>query len=109
MHPRAQRLGHALPAGKLHPRIRQRRLGRRRRAVPSAVEQALLADAALVRASALFDAGWYIASHPALAESGGDPVLHYVAKGAAAGADPGPYFESAACRAAHPGCKPRVS
>jgi hypothetical protein len=80
------------------------RLRPRRRAVPSAVEQALLADAALVRASALFDAGWYIASHPALAESGGDPVLHYVAKGAAAGADPGPYFDSAAYRAAHPGC-----
>ncbi len=64
----------------------------------------MLADAALVRSSALFDAGWYIASHPALAETGGDPVLHYVAKGAAAGADPGPYFDSAAYRAAHPAC-----
>jgi hypothetical protein len=75
-----------------------------RRAEPTAAERLLLADAALVRASGLFDAGWYIASHPALAGSGADPVLHYVAAGAASGADPGPYFDTAAYRAAHPDC-----
>jgi hypothetical protein len=80
------------------------RLRPRRRAQPTKAEAAMLADAALVRSSALFDAGWYIASHPALAEAGGDPVLHYVATGASAGADPGPYFDSAAYRAAHPEC-----
>jgi hypothetical protein len=80
------------------------RLRPRRRAEPTSAERAMLADAALVRSSALFDAGWYIASHPALAESGADPVLHYVAKGASSGADPGPYFDSAAYRAAHPAC-----
>ena len=80
------------------------RLRRKPKPVPTKAEQHYLADAALVRTSALFDAGWYIASHPSLAESGSDPVLHYVLHGAPAGADPGPYFDSAAYRAAHPDC-----
>jgi hypothetical protein len=67
-----------------------------------AAEQALLADAALIRASAVFEAEWYIACHPALAKSGADPVLHYLLHGEPAGASPGPGFDIAAYRAAHP-------
>jgi hypothetical protein len=78
------------------------RLRPRRKIAASKSEQQQLADAALVRDSPLFDAAWYIASHPELAASGADPVLHYVLQGAAAGADPGPWFDSAAYRTAHP-------
>ncbi len=56
----------------------------------------------LLRASPLFDAAWYIASHPELAASGADPVRHYLEQGAAAGDDPGPWFDSAAYRRDHP-------
>jgi hypothetical protein len=76
---------------------------RGRIAAPSAAERALVEDAALVRRSPLFDAAWYIASQPDLARSGGDPVWHYLLHGAAAGADPGPWFDTQAYRAAHPG------
>jgi hypothetical protein len=75
---------------------------RRRAAPPDRSERTLLADAALIRASGLFDPAWYIASQPDLAGSGLDPVWHYLLRGAAAGADPGPYFDSAAYRAEHP-------
>jgi hypothetical protein len=73
-----------------------------RRGGASGAERRLLADAALIRGSTLFDPGWYIACHPDLARSGDDPVWHYVVRGAAEGADPGPYFDAAAYRAAHP-------
>jgi hypothetical protein len=69
---------------------------------PGSVERQHLADASLIRASPLFDAGWYIACHTELADTGADPVWHYVLRGAPAGADPGPYFDTAAYRAAHP-------
>jgi hypothetical protein len=68
----------------------------------SKAERALLADAALVRTSRHFDAAWYIASHPELAETGADPVWHYVLRGAAAGAEPGPYFDSKPWREKYP-------
>jgi hypothetical protein len=78
------------------------RLGRRswfaRRRGPTKAEKRLLEDAALIRKSRHFDAAWYIASHPDLAERGDDPVWHYVLRGAAAGAEPGPYFDSAPWR-----------
>jgi hypothetical protein len=79
---------------------------RGRRSYPTRAERLLLADAALVRGSRHFDAAWYIASHPELAETGGDPVWHYVLRGAAAGAEPGPYFDSAPWRAAAPDRNP---
>jgi hypothetical protein len=69
---------------------------------PSAEERALLADAATIRASAAFEPDWYIACHPELAASGADPVLHYLVRGEAGGAAPGPWFDVAAYRAAHP-------
>jgi hypothetical protein len=80
----------------------RRRFWQRRRA---AVPPAILADTALVRASQLFDAAWYVASQPELA--GGppvDPVFHYVLVGGPRGADPGPWFETASYLADHPDC-----
>lgn len=63
----------------------------------------VIADAVLVRASHLFDAAWYVASQPELAQfSALDPVFHYIVVGSARGADPGPWFDSAAYVAAHP-------
>ncbi len=67
---------------------------------------ALLRDAALVRASPLFDAAWYAASIPELSQAPLDPVFHYLLVGAAQGADPGPWFDSAAYRASHPELAP---
>ncbi len=63
---------------------------------------ALLADTALVRASPLFDAAWYVASTPELAEAAVDPVFHYVLVGTLRGADPGPWFDTASYVASHP-------
>ncbi len=56
----------------------------------------------LLRGTPLFDAAWYIACHPELAVRGGDPARHYLTIGAADGDDPGPFFDSAAYRLAHP-------
>ncbi len=76
------------------------RLSRRRTPPPPQV----LEDAALVRASPLFDAAWYIASNPALSEGAAlDPVFHYLLVGGPRGADPGPWFDSVAYLEAHPG------
>jgi len=62
----------------------------------------LLAETALVRACPLFDAAWYIASNPELAEAAVDPVFHYVRVGSLHGADPGPWFDTAAYLRDHP-------
>ena len=68
----------------------------------------ILADAALVRASPLFDAAWYVASQPELAQIPPvDPVFHYLLVGSPRGADPGPWFDSAAYHLAHPDVLPR--
>lgn len=63
---------------------------------PAPEEAAVLADLAVLRASPLFDAAWYVATNPSVAERGLDPVLHYRLFGAAAGADPGPWFDTQA-------------
>jgi hypothetical protein len=73
-----------------------RLLGRRGAADP------MEADLALLRASPLFDAAWYIASNPELAEAAADPVRHYLVTGAEAGGDPGPWFDSQAYLREHP-------
>jgi len=70
---------------------------------PTAEEKRILADLATLRDCPLFDAAWYIAANPGVAQSGIDPVLHYLLTGAATGAEPGPYFDTAAYRARHPG------
>lgn len=45
-----------------------------------------------IRSSALFDATYYLDAHPDVRESGCDPALHYLEKGAQEGRDPGPRF-----------------
>jgi hypothetical protein len=78
------------------------RLFGRRPKTPPPAPLHVLEDAALVRASKYFDAAWYIASTPELMEGERiDPVFHYVLIGTWRGADPGPYFESAAYLAEH--------
>jgi hypothetical protein len=44
--------------------------------------------------SGLFDAAWYQANYPDVAQSGLDPVRHYALVGAAAAYDPGPRFST---------------
>ena len=51
-------------------------------------------DAALIRASGLFDADYYRARYPDVAESGLDPIDHYLRIGAARGYDPSPLFDT---------------
>jgi len=51
-------------------------------------------DAALIRASGLFDESYYCTHHPDVAESGLDPVDHYLRIGAAKGYDPSPLFDT---------------
>jgi hypothetical protein len=87
-------------------RVPKRRLLQRWRGgkvSPDAVEQRLLEEVELIRASKLFDPVWYIASQPALARDAGDPALHYLLVGADAGADPGPWFSTAEYRENNPG------
>lgn len=52
-------------------------------------------DAALVRQSDAFDAAWYLKQYPDVADSGMDPVEHYLCFGAAELRDPGPNFDTA--------------
>jgi hypothetical protein len=73
---------------------------------PTSADKKQRADAALIRQSRHFDAAWYIATHPELADSGEDPVWHYVRVGAAAGAEPGPYFDSRPWRERYPDRNP---
>jgi len=42
----------------------------------------------------LFDAAWYLKTYPDVAESGADPVQHYVLHGALDGRNPGPEFDT---------------
>lgn len=60
-------------------------------AVPAAAAQ----DDAMaeIAASGLFDAAWYLARYPDVAEAGMDPLVHYVTAGAAEGRHPGPGFD----------------
>jgi chromosome segregation ATPase len=57
---------------------------------------------ALVRASGLFDADWYLATYPDVAAAGIDPLAHYLEHGASEGRDPGPRFSSRAYLARYP-------
>lgn len=52
-------------------------------------------DAALLLASALFDRDAYLANYPDVANSGADPLWHYIWSGCRAGYDPHPLFDSA--------------
>jgi hypothetical protein len=70
-----------------------RRLGSRLVALRRLVRSLRLRRAArLIRGSGLFDAAWYRTQVPELGR--GDPVLHYLTHGAAAGRNPGPGFDT---------------
>jgi hypothetical protein len=51
-------------------------------------------EAGLIRASGLFDVDWYLAQYPDVAESGLDPIDHYLRIGAALGYNPNPLFDT---------------
>lgn len=51
-------------------------------------------EAALIRASGMFDVDWYLAHHPEVAEFGLDAIDHYLRFGAALGYNPNPYFDT---------------
>ena len=53
------------------------------------------AEAAALRASPLFDAGFYLASHPDLVAAGHDPAAHFAWVGAQSGAMPNRHFDTA--------------
>jgi hypothetical protein len=57
---------------------------------------------ARLRASPAFNAEWYMARYPDVAESGADPAEHYYRHGAAEGRDPGPDFVAAYYREQNP-------
>ena len=62
-------------------------------------------EAALVReveASAAFEGGWYLRTHPAAARSGLSPALHFVRHSNAKRLDPGPSFSTGAYLDRHP-------
>ena len=48
----------------------------------------------LVRANEKFDARWYLAFYPDVAEAGADPARHFVTDGAYELRNPGPEFDS---------------
>lgn len=51
-------------------------------------------DAAMIRESAWFDAAWYLARNPDVADGLLDPAQHYLDHGAAEGRNPGPKFNT---------------
>jgi hypothetical protein len=59
-------------------------------------------DVALLRATAIFDADWYLATYPDVGAIGIDPALHYLKYGWEEGRDPGPAFSSSFYLATYP-------
>ena len=47
-----------------------------------------------IEASGLFDREWYLRTYPDVAQSGIDPIEHYLIAGAQEGRDPGPLFDT---------------
>ena len=62
----------------------------------------LTPEMALVQASGLFDADWYLAGNPDVMQAGIDPMRHYFDFGAAEGRDPHPLFASQWYRRRYP-------
>jgi len=56
--------------------------------------ESLFSDLAIIRSSDLFNELWYLAANPDVAQSGMDPVIHYLLHGAYEGRDPSPKFHS---------------
>jgi GT2 family glycosyltransferase/glycosyltransferase involved in cell wall biosynthesis/SAM-dependent methyltransferase len=55
-----------------------------------------------VRASGLFDTGWYVAAYPDVAGSGLDPLAHFATIGSPGGRRPNPLFDPAWYRVTYP-------
>ncbi|MGX9718963.1 hypothetical protein [Stenotrophomonas acidaminiphila] len=72
-------------------RSASRSLGVRKMAMPPLVQ-----NVALVRDSGLFDVAWYLRNYSDVADSGVDPVEHFLRFGASELRDPGPGFSTAA-------------
>lgn len=51
-------------------------------------------DEQIIRASARFDAEWYLIINKDIAKAGVDPIKHYVSHGAKEGREPAPWFSS---------------
>jgi hypothetical protein len=51
-------------------------------------------DVALVLQSGIFDGGWYIATYPDVAESGADPLSHFMTQARSEHRCPGPLFDT---------------
>lgn len=62
----------------------------------------MLKDIQLVRASKWFDAEWYVAEYPDVANAGMDPAEHYLRHGAPERRDPSPMFNTGAYLRDHP-------
>ena len=62
-------------------------------------------DYELLRKSSAFDVDWYLTQYPDVAESGVDPVKHYLEFGAWEGRFPNPYFDSGRYLSANPDVK----
>ena len=56
----------------------------------------------LLRSSGLFDANWYLRTYRDVAESGCEPVKHYLLWGGREGRDPGPDFATEAYLSTYP-------
>jgi hypothetical protein len=53
--------------------------------------------------ASLFDGEWYLGAYPDVRDSGYDPLVHYMAFGAAEGRNPHPLFDAPYYRRQHPG------
>lgn len=56
----------------------------------------------MIRASGLFDAAWYLAENPDVAQSGIDPARHYLVHGWLEGRNPSPLFDGQEYLSRHP-------
>ncbi|MBX7483967.1 hypothetical protein [Qipengyuania qiaonensis] len=76
--------------GQLHGALSRWKLARSRRRAVDRLAQ----EKALIETSGLFDADWYLELYPDIAQSGEDPIRHYVMHGAYELRDPGPRFSA---------------
>lgn len=74
------------PSQARHPRWWRARLSQR--------ERRMQLDVQLVYQSGLFDAEWYCAEYPDVANTGVNPAEHYLLHGAFEGRNPGPQFDT---------------
>ncbi len=64
--------------------------------------RALASDVALIEASDMFNAVWYLRNNPDVAATGMDPAVHYLRYGASEGRNPGPGFDTDWYRESNP-------